>query len=149
MTDTTRFWENKALNELSQQEWELLCDGCGYCCLVKLEDEDEIGAVYTTSVSCRLLDTETCRCSDYPNRVSSVPTCMVIDIKQSELFEILPETCAYRLLYEGKKLYDWHPLLSHNRVSVREAGVSVCAYAVSEEYIHPDELEDHILHRIR
>lgn len=133
---------------MTPQEWESLCDGCGYCCLVKLEDEAD-AAVYTTNVSCRLLDTETCRCKDYPNRQTRVINCLVLGGDKPALFELLPETCAYRRLYEGRELPDWHPLLSHDRMAVKAAGVSVCGYAVSEEYIHPEQLQEHIIHRLR
>ena len=133
---------------MNQQEWDALCDGCGYCCLVKLEDEDD-NAVYTTNVACRYLDLEKCSCTDYQNRIKNVASCLVINLENPELFKILPETCAYRLLYEGKPLYDWHPLNSGKQVTVWEAGVSVCGYAVSEEHIHQEQLEDHIIHQIK
>lgn len=133
---------------MSQDEWESLCDGCGYCCLVKLEDEDN-GRVYTTNVACRLLDTATCRCLDYPQRQKLVPCCLVLSADSVELFSLLPETCAYRRLHEGKALPAWHPLLCGDRIAVQQAGVMVCKYAVSEDYVHPDQLQDHVIHRLR
>ena len=143
-----RFWENKALAKMSQAEWESLCDGCGYCCLVKLEDEDD-KLVYTTNVACRLLDTSSCRCRDYANRQTEVSTCLVLSLDKPEQFSLLPESCAYRCLFENRALPAWHPLISRDRDSVRQAGKSVCDYAVSEEYIHPEQLQDHIIHRLK
>ena len=133
---------------MNKQEWESLCDGCGYCCLVKLEDEDD-GHIYTTNVACRLLDTETCHCSNYTNRQSIVKTCLVLSSDSPEQFMLLPKTCAYRLLYEDKTLPSWHPLITGNPQTVRQAGVSVCEYAVSEEYVHPEQLQDHVIHRLK
>lgn len=147
MTSPKAFWQEKSLAEMSKEEWESLCDGCGYCCLVKLEDEKD-GAVYTTNVACRLLDTQTCRCQDYPHRQEKVKSCLVLQADKPELYRLLPDTCAYRRLHEGKPLPDWHPLVSNSGVTVRRAGVSVCEYAVSEEYIHPQQLEDHVIHRL-
>lgn len=133
---------------MNDQEWELLCDSCGYCCLVKLEDEDD-NAIYTTNVACRLLDTQTCRCMDYVERQTRVSACLVLRPDKPELFNLLPETCAYRCLNEGRELPAWHPLLSGESNSVSKAGVAVCSYAVSEEFIHPDQLQDHVIHRLR
>ena len=148
MKPDKEFWRSKALAEMNPQEWESLCDGCGYCCLVKLEDEDD-GMVYTTNVACRLLDTGTCRCRDYPNRQVEVASCLVLAADKPALFELLPETCAYRCLHEGRELPAWHPLLSHDSMTVKAAGVAVCGYAISEEYIHPEQLQDHVIHRLR
>lgn len=142
------FWRTKTLLEMSAEEWELLCDGCGYCCLVKLEDEED-NTVYTTNVSCQLLDTETCQCKDYPNRQARVARCLVLGNDKPEQFSLLPETCAYRRLHEGSELPDWHPLLSHDKKTVQKAGVSVCEYAISEDYIHPEQLQDHVIHQLR
>lgn len=133
---------------MSKEEWESLCDGCGYCCLVKLEDEDD-ARIYTTNVACRLLDTETCRCKDYPNRQKEVKTCMVLDAGSVEKFSLLPETCAYRCLFESRPLPEWHPLISMDKNSVSLHGISVCDYAVSEEYVHPEQLQDHIIHLLK
>lgn len=144
----SRFWENKSLPEMDKAEWESLCDGCGYCCLVKLEDEDD-GHVYTTNVACKLLDTSTCRCQDYDNRQKLVSACMVLSADKPEQFELLPETCAYRRKYEARVIPDWHPLLTSDRNSVKLAGVSVCEFAYNEEYIHPDQLQEHIIHRLK
>ena len=138
------FWENKSLAEMSQSEWESLCDGCGHCCLIKIEDEDT-GELFVTNVACRLLDIEACRCRDYPNRFQKVSTCLRLEAGRTDLFHYLPETCAYRCLAEGRSLPRWHHLITGDIKSVHEADMSVAAYAVSEEYIHPDQLDEHVI----
>lgn len=144
MQNPTQFWETKSLDEMSDDEWESLCDGCGRCCLIKLEDEDSL-KVYLTNVTCQLLDLETCRCTDYEHRLKAVPACMNLKTELAEMVDYLPETCAYRLLYRGQPLHHWHPLLSLNSASVLEAEISVSEFAVSEEAIHPDQIEEHII----
>ncbi|MES0328119.1 MAG: YcgN family cysteine cluster protein [Gammaproteobacteria bacterium] len=144
MSHQQNFWQTKSLDEMSDEEWELLCDGCARCCLVKLEDEEN-NKVYVTNVACKLLDLETCRCNDYSNRINTVPMCMNLKTDLAEMVDYLPETCAYRLLYKGKPLESWHPLMSSNSDSVVDAGASVSEFAVSEEAIHPDQLELHII----
>ncbi len=138
------FWQIKKLHELNQLEWESLCDGCGRCCLLKLEDEDT-GEIFFTDVACKMLDTDTCRCQDYPNRVEKVPECLVLSMDHPEYFEMLPDSCAYRCMQRGQPLADWHPLNSGDANSVHEAGISVKDQCVSEEHIHPDDLEDRII----
>ncbi len=140
-----RFWEQKSLAEMSDAEWESLCDGCARCCLHKLEDADT-GEVYYTGVRCRYLVEESCRCSDYPRRSELMSNC--IDLKRHDVAALhwLPATCAYRLLSEGKPLYDWHPLVSGRPESVHEAGISIRGRAVSDEFVHPDGYEEHIIH---
>lgn len=142
---TPRFWERKPLRKLNQQEWEALCDGCGKCCLNKLEDE-ETGAVALTRVACRLLDDDTCRCAQYDIRHQFVPECIVLkpDNLDSHAYW-MPQTCAYRLLWEGKPLYDWHPLISGTAQSVHDAGVSVQGWTLPEFEIPEDDWEDHII----
>lgn len=138
------FWENKSLAQMTDQEWESLCDGCARCCLLKLEDEDT-GELHFTSVSCHQLDTETCRCKDYPNRKFLVPECLLVRQMKIDEYSWLPETCAYRLISEGKSLPVWHPLLSGKSSSVQAAGISVSGYAISEDFVHPEQVQDHII----
>lgn len=140
----TEFWKNKTLANLTAAEWELLCDGCGRCCLHKLEDEDT-GELYFTNVACRLLDLETCRCREYGRRAELIPDCLVLTPSSPELFEQLPSTCAYRLLAENRPLPNWHPLVSGDADSVHEASISVRGKVVSEEYIHPEQLPEHMI----
>jgi uncharacterized protein len=139
-----RFWESKSLAQMNREEWEYLCDGCGLCCLLKIEDEDS-GEIFNTTVSCRLLDIETCRCSDYPNRLARVPMCAQLSLENLPAMYWLPESCAYKRLYEGKALPDWHPLLTSDTNSVHAAGVSAKWFAQSEEYVHPDALIDFMI----
>ncbi len=140
-----RFWERKPLRKMNQREWEALCDGCGKCCLNKLEDEDT-GEVALTCVACRLLDDESCHCTQYDIRHQFVPECIVMtpDNIDSHAYW-LPQTCAYRLLWEGKPLYSWHPLLSGTADSVHAAGVSVQGRTVSEFETPMEEWEDYII----
>lgn len=140
-----RFWERKSLSRMTREEWEALCDGCGKCCLNKLEDE-ETGEVALTNVACRLFDDSTCRCSQYEIRHQFVPECIVL--KPSTLAENLywmPETCAYKLLWEGKPLPKWHPLISGSADSVHSAGVSMQHRTVPEFEVDEDDWEDHII----
>lgn len=118
------FWRRKALSELAAAEWESLCDGCGRCCLVKLEDEDT-GAIAYTDVACRLFDAGTCRCKDYENRQKKVPDCVRLKPEEVSSLSWLPPTCAYRLVADGRDLPWWHPLVSGDPRTVQEAGISV------------------------
>lgn len=140
------FWKDKALSELTSQEWESLCDGCGQCCLHKLEDEDT-GQVALTRIACDLLNLKTCRCRRYADRTRLVPECL--DLRQHEFAQYgrwLPKTCAYRLLGEGKDLPDWHPLLSGTPASVQAAGMAVGAYAVKASKIkRQEDYEDYVM----
>lgn len=137
-----RFWETKTLAEMTTEQWESLCDGCGQCCLHKLEDEDT-GELAFTSVCCDLIDLDTCRCTRYSERCNLVPECL--DLKQHDFAEYnwLPATCAYRLLTDGKPLPEWHPLITGNPESVKQAGASISSYATKESQV--DDLEDYIV----
>jgi len=138
------FWQSKTLAQMSEAEWESLCDGCGRCCLIKLQDEDS-GELHFTNVSCHLLDITRCRCSDYKNRRFRVPECLQVNRMKAEEYSWLPSSCAYRLLAQGRPLYDWHPLISGRQASVVEAGIAVAGLAQSEDTVHPYELQHHII----
>ncbi|MFC6686978.1 YcgN family cysteine cluster protein [Jhaorihella thermophila] len=139
------FWMRKPLSRMTRREWEALCDGCGKCCLNKLEDA-ETGEVALTRVACRLLDDESCHCAQYDIRHQFVPNCIVLTPGNiAEHAYWMPETCAYRLLWEGKPLFWWHPLVSGDPETVHQAGVSVRGITVSEFDTPEDEWEDHII----
>lgn len=142
MNNATPFWQRKKLTEMNQQEWESLCDSCGKCCLNKLEDEDT-GKIVFTSVVCDLIDTKTCRCTQYQQRTQRVPNCIDIKSEAFVQYDWLPKTCAYRRLAEGKGLPSWHPLITGTLDSVHEAGASVRSYATPEN--DADDLEDYII----
>ncbi len=147
MSETVRegFWRGLPLDALNRAEWELLCDGCGKCCLNKLEDEDT-GEVALTRVACRLLDGQSCRCSRYETRHQFVPECIVLTPETlARNLYWLPRTCAYRLRAEGRPLYDWHPLNSGDPESVHRAGQSVRAITVPETEVDEDDWEDLII----
>ncbi|HKK13045.1 MAG TPA: YcgN family cysteine cluster protein, partial [Gammaproteobacteria bacterium] len=137
------FWERKRLNQMTDAQWEALCDGCGRCCLHKLEDTDT-GRVYTTAVACRLLDTTTCRCTDYDRRTRHVADCLALRPLTDAQVRVLPRSCAYRRLAEGRPLAWWHPLVSGDPDTVHAAGISVSEEVLSEEFVHPDELVLHL-----
>lgn len=136
------FWETKPYQTLSATEWEALCDGCGRCCLEKLENK-KTGKVYFTVVACPLLDLSTCRCTVYTMRFRRMPGCLRLTPRNISR-KWLPSTCAYRLIGEGKKLHDWHPLITGDSNSVHAAGISVRSFAVSGKGVHSDQLEDFI-----
>jgi uncharacterized cysteine cluster protein YcgN (CxxCxxCC family) len=138
------WWHDKSLAELSSREWEALCDGCARCCLHKLEDEDT-GEVFYTGVRCRYLDEETCRCTDYPRRSVLVPHCIHLEQESVASLEWLPPTCAYRLRAHGEPLPQWHPLVTGDVASVHRAGISIRGRVVSDEYVHPDGYDEHIV----
>ena len=138
------FWETKQLRELNPAEWEALCDGCAKCCVHKLEVE-ETGQVHYTCVACRLLDVNTCRCTNYANRHELVPECAVLSPDQPDLFGWMPETCAYRLMHEGKPLPDWHPLITGNPQSVHAHGASARKKLIPEFLADEEHLEKYIV----
>jgi uncharacterized cysteine cluster protein YcgN (CxxCxxCC family) len=138
------FWESKTLDEMTDAEWESLCDGCGQCCLHKLLNE-ETSDVFYTRVSCALLDTQTARCTDYRQRLRRVKDCLDVRHMQPSELAWMPKTCAYRLLQEHQPLPPWHPLITGNPESTRAAGISVTGWAVSEETVNLDNLEAEII----
>ncbi|WP_066593210.1 YcgN family cysteine cluster protein [Sphingomonas pruni] len=141
---TDRFWETKTLAELDRGQWEALCDGCGKCCIHKLED-DETGELYPTNVACRMLDRRSGQCKDYRNRRAYVPDCVRLTVKNVYTTDWLPSTCAYRLRANGEKLPDWHYLVSGDREAVHRAGESTRGWTVSED--DAGELEFHLVDR--
>ncbi len=139
------FWETKPLAALTVEEWESLCDGCGKCCLVKLEDEDAPDVVYFTDVACRLLDPGTCRCTDYANRSRRVPSCLRLGPDRLEALALMPPSCSYRRVAEGRGLPDWHHLVTGDPMAIHRAGRSVLGRIVSETEVSADALEDHLV----
>lgn len=139
------FWQRKSLADMTAAEWESVCDGCGRCCLNKLEDIDT-GRVYYTDVGCRLLDGTTCRCKDYQNRSRQVEDCVRLSPDNVSYLKWLPPTCGYRLLARGRPLYWWHPLISGDPETVHAAGVSVRGrVGISEESVEAQDYEDRIV----
>lgn len=137
------FWETKSLDEMSTTEWESLCDGCGKCCLVVL-DEEETGVLYETNIACKLFDPEKRRCTDYANRGHRVPDCVQLTPESAAKLQWMPKTCAYRLLANGKPLPDWHPLVSGDPVSTVRAGKAVTKKLVFERDVKEDDVWDHV-----
>jgi uncharacterized cysteine cluster protein YcgN (CxxCxxCC family) len=144
MTADAPFWKRKKLAEMTPQEWESLCDGCGRCCLNKLHEE-ETDRIYYTDVGCRLLDGASCRCRDYPNRLAQVDDCELLTPDNVATLSWLPPSCGYRLLAKGKDLYWWHPLVSGDPESVHAAGVSVRGRVGVLEHELEGDLEDRLV----
>ncbi len=142
---TSAFWKTKTFEQMTQKEWESLCDGCGKCCLHKLEDEDS-GDVYYTDVACRYLDSDTCRCKDYTHRLQLVPECLQLRPQDVKQFHWLPSTCTYRLLSEGEPLPPWHHLLSNAPELVHQLGFSVKGKTIAENQIHEDDYQERVIH---
>ena len=143
MNRSKPFWD-KPLTELDRGEWEALCDGCGRCCLHKLEDEDT-GALFPTNVACKLLDRKTGQCTNYRDRKSLVADCVTLDRSKLDSLDWLPDTCAYRLRAHGEALPAWHYLVSGSRETVHQAGQSTRGWTVSE--VDAGELEFHVVDR--
>ena len=139
------FWEHKNLRDMTREEWESLCDGCGRCCLHKLRDENT-ERVHYTDVACRLLNLKSCRCSNYPQRLKQVPDCIVLSPNNLDDLAWMPVTCAYRRLAEGRGLAKWHPLISGTPASVNVAVISISGRAVTESSVADDDMEEHIIH---
>ena len=126
-----QFWKRKSLSQMTADEWESLCDGCGLCCMLKVQDEDTDDVFYT-DIACRLFDVDSCRCTDYANRTKKVPDCLVLTPDEKDAYEWLPDSCAYRRLAHGQDLPGWHPLVTGRPESVHEAGISMQGKAISE-----------------
>lgn len=132
------FWREKPMAEMSREEWESLCDGCGKCCCFRLEDEDT-GDIYITDVACKLFDPESCQCGDYKNRTRNVPDCVTLTPNNVSQLHWMPQTCAYRLIANGQDLPPWHHLISGSRDSIHEAGMSVRNAVIMEGETDPEE----------
>ncbi len=141
--DALPFWKTKSLSEMSEREWESLCDGCGKCCLIKIEWEDT-GAIDYTNLACRLLDDQTCLCRDYANRKQHVPDCVKLTPKRLAKINWLPESCGYRRVNEGKDLPDWHHLKCGDRTRVHTEGHSVKGRTLPETDVSEADQEDYI-----
>ena len=142
--ETAPFWVTTPLEAMTHAEWESLCDRCGLCCLLKVEEEDT-GDVYLTRLGCRLLDTRSCRCRDYPNRRARVADCVTITADTVRQISWLPQSCAYRRLAEGHGLEWWHPLASGDPDTVHQAGISVRGWARSEKGVRPEAVARYII----
>lgn len=143
-SDKEPFWKRKTLEEMTRAEWESLCDGCAKCCLAKLEDEDTLEILFTDAV-CKLLDGNSCRCTDYANRSKLVPDCVHLTPKIIREVNWMPPSCAYRLIAEGKDLPSWHPLVSGETESVHRAGMSVRGRTICESEVEFEDICDHIV----
>lgn len=136
------FWETKPLKNLTQEEWEALCDRCGWCCLHKFEDDE--GEVRYTNIACKYFDMETCNCTQYTKRSVLVKECVKLTPEKTDKFSWLPPSCAYRLIHNGEMLAKWHPLISGNTKKMSEEGINIQSFAISENDINMDDIEDYI-----
>jgi len=144
-TDIVPFWKRLVFEEMTLQQWESLCDGCGRCCLRKLQYEDT-GEICYTNVACRYLDIDLCRCRSYKDRALKKPECLILTPESLESnIHLLPDTCAYRLVAQGMDLPWWHPLVSGEKETVHQAMISVRSKVLSEDYVHDDQMEEHII----
>lgn len=144
------FWQNFALDELTDAEWEALCDGCGLCCLVKfLDDNTPAHLVEYTDVACELLDCQTGHCQDYANRQAKVPDCIQLTVADLPNMLWLPDTCAYKRLFYGQSLPDWHPLVTKDKVQsavlMKQAGVGAAGRCVPEPSVPEDDIEERVV----
>jgi len=144
MTITKEFWKKKPFSVMTLDEWEALCDGCGICCLYKVEDEDTC-EVELTNIACRFLDLECIRCQLYDDRKQAMPTCIKLTPSKVETLQWLPDTCAYRLIMRGQPLPDWHPLVSGSQESIHEAGVSVKGNVIPESASNLNHIEEYVI----
>ncbi|MEE4246488.1 MAG: YcgN family cysteine cluster protein [Kangiellaceae bacterium] len=135
------FWQTKSLDEMSEQEWESLCDGCGKCCVYKIEDDE--GQLYQTDVACRYFDQSKCQCTEYHRRLELVPDCIQVTPSAARSYQWLPNTCAYKLLANGKPLPQWHPLITGDKTSVHKANRSAKNKVILETL--SGDLEDHVI----
>jgi len=140
MKDKKPFWQTTSLEDMTHEQWESLCDGCGLCCLHRLEDE-ESGAMVLTNIACQFLDLKTCQCSDYCNRKTNMSNCLTVTPKNIKEYSWLPVTCAYRLIAEGDDLEEWHPLISGDKNTVHKAEISMRGELVSEKDVDDIEKE--------
>jgi len=137
------WWEQKKLQDMTRQEWESLCDGCGKCCRIQLEDDE--GQRATTNVVCRYMDMNQCSCTVYERRTALVPSCLELNLTNLYQIDWMPDTCAYRLVRDGQSLPDWHPLVSGSSETVHFSGASVINAVISEEKVREDDLETFII----
>ena len=138
------FWKAKSMAEMSQKEWESLCDGCGKCCCIRFEDEDTED-IYITDVVCKLFDSQSCQCTDYTNRSKLVPDCVTLTPDNVDQLKWMPQTCAYRLISEGKNLPEYHHLVSGSRQTIHKAGMSVQNAVISETEIDEEALTQRLV----
>lgn len=143
MATETPFWKHVPLTEMTPEQWESLCDGCGKCCVLKLEDIDS-GGIYYTDVSCKLLCTKTARCTNYTDRKKHVSDCVILQPHNLKDIHWMPESCAYRRLYEGRNLPDWHPLNTGSQKQMIAAGHCVANKVTSETHISDHDMPDHL-----
>lgn len=136
-----RFWENTSLHDMTKEQWEALCDGCGLCCLVRFEDEDS-GEIVTSNLACKFLDLETCRCKDYNSRHRNVPDCIAITPSTVAELEWLPSSCAYKKIAHGEPLEPWHYLICGDRERVHREGISWKDELISENDVNLEDYFD-------